>query len=149
MSKSEPRFFEHWDGPLLPPSAFYEYYSRDYTWEPRVEYVIPLSLDERVVMTIERGSAGHLDMKELARYDTLAENDIWDASEDAKELADKLMSTLFYHMSDFELMHIMNKMAERCRIDQDFTKEFYATLPPPESLPQCSGEQENERQEGL
>lgn len=166
MDKPEPKHFAGWNGPLLPFSAFHEYYTRGHTWSAgKYEYIIPRSLNERLRIVEERSD--DWTMKDMARTDTLAENGIYDADEDAKETAKMLFDTLFQSFSEHEMRHIMTELLNYCNnsekyrrqhcgpvyelIDVDFNKydpKAYETNSSTEPLQEHGGQHEDEGQEG-
>jgi hypothetical protein len=168
MSDSDHKYFERWNGPLLPFSAFYEYYTKGHKWVPhRDEHIIPRSLYSRIRITTEH--AEDWNALELGRSETLAEHNIWDAEEDAKEVAKTLMDTLFMDFSEHEMRYIMTEMMKYCNgseeyrrstdhgplyelIDVDFNKyhpKAYEKNSSTEAFQECGGQHEDEGQERL
>lgn len=126
MSDSEPKYFDGWDGPLLPYSAFHAHYTKGSDWRVREEFIIPRSMHSRFKITIEH--ADRWDAKDIGRADTLAEHGIYDADEDVKETAKLMMDTIFYNMSEHEYREMMVLMARYCNESEEYRRTHGSPL---------------------
>lgn len=93
---------------MQPLSDFVDHYVNT-SWRPREEYIVQNSELHRFRIIVEHADTKDLNqgMIGMWRHDKLAEEGIDATCSDAKEFADQLINSLFYHLSPHETMHVI------------------------------------------
>lgn len=116
------------------------------TWHGKEEYLIYHSENERFRLVVEHASHESINhsFAGLWRTEQLAEQGISASCEDAKEMAKKLLDTLFYHMSPHQTQHVVNALQAYLEEDhQERTAhyaanpQFFGTTPPSRISDEC------------
>jgi hypothetical protein len=126
-----------WKGPLQPYAAFHSHYSRDFKWTAQEEFIVPRALSQRFRIVVERGiapSEGALIAYDLGRDETLAEQGIWSAKEDAEEFGLALWDTLFQYCNEYEMQAVADHIAAYIAAQNKYRAEHQLTPCPSTAL---------------
>lgn len=100
-----------WDNNLQPYRKFYEAYKAG-EWTTTARYEIPLALNKRIILSVDRPTESQAMMLDVGRHDSLADKGIYSSDVDSKELAEELFNSLFNYLSIHEMEAVIEKLQE-------------------------------------
>lgn len=109
-----------WDNNLQPYRKFYEAYKAG-EWTATARYEIPLALNKRIILSVERPAESQAMMLDVGRDDSLAEKGINASDSDSKELAQELFDSLFDYLSIRDMEAVIEKLQEYISSTRDRT----------------------------
>ena len=91
-----------WNNSLQPYQKFFDTYKAE-EWKMIKEFEIPLSLDMRLRLIVERPEENQIYALDVGRAESLGEKGIYASDTDADELAQVLFNSVFEYLSVHEM----------------------------------------------
>lgn len=91
-----------WNNSLQPYQKFFDTYKAE-EWKMIKEFEIPLSLNRRFRLIVERPEESQIYALDVGRFESLADRGVYASDTDADELAQVLFNSVFEYLSVREM----------------------------------------------